>query len=332
MRVIFNPSLEPYFNLASEEYLLENCLDDCFMLWRNGKSVIIGKNQNAYSEVDLSFCDANGIKVVRRLTGGGAVFHDPGNINFSFVTDAKEEGINFLPYIDRICNALESFGICAAPNGRNDIESEGFKISGNAQCRYDTKDGRTRLLHHGTLLFSADMDSLSGALNASGEKLRSKGIKSVRSRVKNIRDMNAYSGPQGSEAFAKALLEGMYGLQREDLSKAEKKEIEKLAEKKYSRWEWNFGKSPEFSVTKKVRFPWGGIEISYCAKRGIIESIEIRGDFFATGDISELERSLIGVSLEPCELKKAFGDAKKYIHGAAGEDIAGVISGNCRDS
>jgi len=325
MRVIFNECLCPYFNLASEEYLLEACEGDAFMIWRNEKSVIIGKNQNAYGEVDRTFCEENGIKVVRRLTGGGAVFHDPGNINFTFVTDAREEGINFLPYTGMICRALSSFGINAVPNGRNDIEAGGAKISGNAQCVHNCADGRKRLLHHGTLLFSADMSSLSGALRVRAEKMESKGIKSVRSRVTNIKDVDGYCGPDNAEAFARELCSLCSGTSAGDFTVAEKECIERLAREKYSRWEWNFGESPRFSVVKTKRFPFGTVEIAFTARKGIIEDIRITGDFFALSDICELENKLRGKELLHDVLIQVLSDVGDHIHGAGADEIIKLI-------
>lgn len=325
MRVILNTCTDPYFNLASEEHLLECGRGDAFMIWRNEKSVIIGKNQNAYGEVDRSFCEKNNIKVVRRLTGGGAVFHDPGNINFSFVTDSNEEGIDFLPYISKIIEALSHFGVTAEANGRNDIEAGGLKISGNAQCHHSCADGRKRLLHHGTLLFSADMTALSGALAVSVDKMESKGIKSVRSRVANIRDIEGYTGPDDAFGFARELCRLCAGVYAEDFSEEEKREIEKLASDKYSTWEWNYGTGPKFSKKVCGRFPWGGIEISYSARKGIIEDVKISGDFFAVGDITLLEEKLKGTSLKAEELRSALLDVVKYIHGAVGEEIADLM-------
>lgn len=322
MRIIYNSCLEPYFNLASEEYLLEVGEGDIFMVWRNEKSVIIGKNQNAFGEINIDFCEKNGIKTVRRLTGGGAVFHDPGNINFSFVTDAGEGGINFLPYVERICEALSHFGIKASPNGRNDIEAEGFKISGNAQCVHNCKDGRKRLLHHGTLLFSADMTALSGALLPHREKMESKGIKSVRSRVANVKDMEGYRGPDSPLDFARDLCRLCGEGDMTDFSPREKSDIEELAKGKYSKWEWNFGESPRFSTVKKARFPYGSVEIAYTAKKGIIEKIKITGDFFAAGDVGKLEEKLRGASVEREKLEGVLSDIGAYIHGSSPEEIA----------
>ncbi len=326
MRIIYNDKLDPRFNLASEEYLLEESETDVFMVWRNEKSVIIGKNQNAYGEINVEFCEKNGIKTVRRLTGGGAVFHDPGNVNFTFITDAEEgEEIDFYPFISRVANALSDFGIRARANGRNDIEAEGFKISGNAQCVYNCKNGRRKLLHHGTLLFSADMATMAGALRPKSEKLESKGIKSVRSRVTNIKDIEGYCGPDDPLEFALALCEKCAEGKAVSLTGTEIAAIEEISERKYSRWEWNFGESPKFSDITSKRFPFGSIEISYTAKKGIIEEAKIQGDFFAEGDIEELERQLSGCSLERGRLLEAFSKVHKYIHGAVAEDMANMF-------
>ncbi len=326
MRIIYNDRLDPFFNLASEEYFLENGTADLFMVWRNGKSVIIGKNQNAYGEINLDFCEKNNIKTVRRLTGGGAVFHDPGNVNFTFITDAgEEEGIDFFPFIQRVTAALSEFGIEARANGRNDIEADGFKISGNAQCVYNCKDGRKRLLHHGTLLFSADMAALSGALNPKTEKLESKGIKSVPGRGANISKIEGYRGPDSAEEFARALCEICAEGDVTLISHEEEAAIAAISESKYSTWEWNFGESPRFSDSVSRRFPFGSVEIAYTAKKGQIEEIRITGDFFAEGDIEEIEKRLTGASLEKEKLLSALADINKYIHGASPEDIANMF-------
>ncbi len=296
------------------------------MLWRNEKSVIIGKNQNAYSEVNLDFCEKNDISVVRRLTGGGAVFHDPGNVNFTFISDFPEGGeIDFSPFLEKITKALSRFNIDAYANGRNDIEVSGSKISGNAQCRYDCADGRVRLLHHGTLLFSADMAGLSGALNVRAEKMESKGIKSVRARVCNIRDIEGYSGPDNALDFASELSRLIGGGVGGELSDEEKAGIWELSQRKYSSWDWNIGKSPRFSTVKSKRFPFGTVEISYTAKNARIEEIAVTGDFFALGDIGELEKKLRGAPLERRTLEKCFAEAKCVISGSLPAALAALM-------
>ena len=182
MKIYITDRTDPYFNLASEQYLLDTENDEVFMLWRNEKAVIIGRNQNAYAEINKPFVDEHGIKVVRRLTGGGAVFHDLGNVNFTYIVPRSDcPTLDFERFSRPVINALRGLGVEAELSGRNDITVDGRKISGNAQCVYNNK-----VMHHGTLLFSADMSQMAGALNVDEEKIKSKGIKSVRARVCNL--------------------------------------------------------------------------------------------------------------------------------------------------
>lgn len=330
MTVIHHYSLDPHFNLAAEQYLLEGS-GDVFLIWRNTRSVIIGKNQNAFGEVNVDFTGKNNIKVARRLTGGGAVFHDEGNINYTFITDDSGEGIDFARFTEPVCEALASFGISATLNGRNDLTVGEYKISGNAQCVYDTADGRKRLLHHGTILFSADISEMAGALRVNEEKLKSKGIKSVPSRVKNICDMAEYKGPESPEKFADALVkfaEVRFGEKSRDLTENEKAEISKIRDGKFALWDWNFGASPEYKSTAKRRFPYGTVEISYDSLHGIIEKITVSGDFFGVENVSELEKNLIGARLLKDDIIKRLENIDKYISGAAPEEIADMIAGN----
>lgn len=324
MRIILSDySTSPYFNLALEEYMLKG-KDDAFLLWQNADSVIIGKNQNAYAEINQKFCNENNITVARRLTGGGAVFHDIGNVNFSFVCDF-DRGLDFAKYIAPICDVLKEFGINAQMNGRNDIEADGFKISGNAQCVYDTEDGRKRLLHHGTLLFDADISHMQGALNVNREKLSAKGIKSVSSRVCNIKSMASYSGPLKLKDFISDIAKSMarsLNVESEFLSEDEIAGAEKLREEKFSKWEWNFGTSPEFSKTNSKRFSYGIVEVSYTAEHGKISKAEIRGDFFGEEDVTVLSNQLVGTRLEKDDLEKGLEEVGKYISESVPGEIA----------
>ena len=189
MKIISHHLTEPAFNLASEEYMLNTSQDDICMLWRNSPAVIIGRYQNAYAEINLPFVRENHISVIRRLTGGGAVFHDLGNLNFTFISDGKRSALDFARFTEPIVQALQNLGLQASLSGRNDLTLDGLKFSGNAQCVYTVKgDGapRYKTMHHGTLLFHADLSRLTGALCADPEKIQSKGITSVRSRVTNL--------------------------------------------------------------------------------------------------------------------------------------------------
>ncbi|MBE6642916.1 MAG: lipoate--protein ligase [Ruminococcaceae bacterium] len=300
MVIYRNKSTDPYFNLASEQYLLDNASENVFMLWRNDRAVIIGKNQNAYAELDLDYTEKNNIKVVRRLTGGGAVFHDVGNVNFSFIVGGNENAtLDFERFTRPIISALESLGVKnVCLSGRNDILIDGIKISGNAQSQYN---GKT--LHHGTLLYSSDLSMLTGALKVDPEKIRSKGIKSVRNRVGNIKEH--LSSDMDAEAFM-TYLEDYISRQNDcvvkDFSSEDISEIEKLAKEKYSTWEWNFGRSKEFSCLRKRRYPFGGVEIALTLENGFIKNIKISGDFFGTRDVEALECLLKGRKFEYSEL------------------------------
>lgn len=324
MRVIYNKSTDPRFNLAAEEFLAENFSEDVFMLWRNSASVIIGKNQNMLEEVDADFTERENIPVIRRITGGGAVFHDEGNVNYTFITRYGGE-IDFEKFASPVISALKEMGINAVLGGRNDITAEGFKISGNAQCRVKCKDGYSTL-HHGTLLFSADLSRLSGALKPSKLKLLSKGIKSVSSRVKNISEFESYNGPKTAEAFIEKLFSLMALGETEGFTSEETDCIKKLSENKYGAWEWNCGSSPAFEITNSARFEFGTVSARINCKGSKIERIKLYGDFFGE-DTEELEGLLSGVPYERTAVKKRLEEinAGKYIFGADADSFCALI-------
>ena len=316
--------LDPYFNLASEEYLIDHAEDDLCMLWRNDKSVIIGNNQNAYAELNLPFVEANKVKVVRRLTGGGAVFHDPGNVNFTFIVKANEEErqkIDFARFTRPIIDFLHLHGANASLSGRNDILIDGKKISGNAQC---VRNGR--IMHHGTLLFSSDMNDIAESLRVDEEKIRSKGIKSVRNRVANISE--SIADDWDTVTFLGELenyICSSFGTEIRTFTEEEKKAIALLSETKYSTWAWNYGESKSFSSVKKARFPFGSVSVSLNAEHGVISDISFTGDFFSVDPISLLEKEMIGKKLEQTEILLSLEKIGRYIAGAMPEDILPLI-------
>ena len=331
MRAVYNCSVDPYFNLAAEEYLLMNADCDVFMLWRNSPSVIVGKNQNAWAEVNVDYVKDNGIPVVRRLTGGGAVFHDLENVNFSFITKASEgTKLNFEKFTRPIIDALSSFGVEASLDGRNDIVADGAKISGNAECVVTNTRGEKVMLHHGTLLFNSDITKLAAALRADPEKMKSRGIKSVSSRVKNIRALDSYRGPGDVGDFMEALFTAVSrGNGAEDLTEAEISGVEELKRTKYSLWEWNYGSSPEFEISNSARFPFGTVGVSLVCRHGKIDKVKFYGDFFGTEDVSSLEEILHGAKYDA---KYALEILEKHrlllsqcISGAEPEQIAPLI-------
>ncbi len=320
MRVIYNNSLDPYFNQAAEEYLIDNSNESIFMLWRNENTVVIGKNQNAYAEVNSEFVKEHNIKVSRRLTGGGAVFHDKGNVNFTFIVPELEaKTLDFARFTAPIISALGELGVKAELSGRNDILAEGKKVSGNAQCVYHGK-----VMHHGTLLYCADMSKVQGALNVDPEKMKSKGIKSVRSRVANIADM--IEKKLAVEEFISYLLERAQG-RLQNFSDAEKTEIQNLAESKYSTWDWIWGKSKEYSVYNKKYYPYGLLEAGVAVSGGVIEQVSLQGDYFGVKDIAQLEEALCGLRYDIDVLKAALEklNIEEYIMGAKPDDLISLL-------
>lgn len=333
MIIVNNTSTDPAFNLAAEEYLCDKAEDDIFMLWRNSPSVIIGRNQNTWAEVDTEYTKENGIQIVRRMTGGGAVFHDPGNVNFSFIIISDVRALDFSRFTAPVISALKEMGVEAEADGRNDIVTPYGKISGNAQLVRQRKDGKQVQLHHGTLLFSADMSKLGGALRPSPDKLKSKGVASVRSRVCNIVELPGYTGPANVLEFADAL--GMraaaeYGAELSRIDPQDIGAIEKLAGEKYRSWEWNFGKSPAFSQTKSVRCDAGTVTVMYDAKDGVISEIRIFGDFFGSDRLGDIEEALVGCRVDGDAVKIRLNekniDCSDIIYRMSGEELAKIIA------
>ena len=277
MLIVKRHHTNPYFNLAAEEYFLKQTDEDIFMLWRNEPSIIIGKHQNTLSEINLDFVKENNIRVVRRLTGGGAVFHDLGNLNFTFIQSNHDHTLNdFRKYTEPILEVLQQLGIDARFEGRNDLTIDGRKFSGNAEMVW-----KNRVLHHGTLLFSALMTDLGQALKVDEAKFRDKAVKSVRSRVTNISEH--LRQPMDVMQFAELIqgnITGMYPDARfYELTETDIRNIEKLAETRYSTWDWNFGNSPEYNFRKVIRTQHSGtLEFCLNVRNGIIVQTRIYGD------------------------------------------------------
>jgi len=297
MLCIQDKRTDPYFNLAAEEYVLKNFSEDCFMLWRNAPSIIVGKHQNTLAEINLDYVQANDIRVVRRLSGGGAVFHDLGNLNFTFIVSGEDgKLVDFRKFTKPILEVLQELDVEARFEGRNDLTINGLKFSGNAEHVY-----RNRTLHHGTLLFSAVMSDLTQALKVNPLKFTDKAVKSVRSRVTNISEH--LRQPMDVEAFSDRIMahirkhyggDRMYSYSEDDI-----RAIAKLREEKYAQWAWNYGYSPRYMFEKGVRTQGGNLEIHLNAEHGIITALKIYGDFFHRYDIAEIERALTGIRHDP---------------------------------
>ena len=250
MLLIYNEKTNPYFNLAMEEYLLKNFDEDMFILWRNERSVIVGKNQNTLSEINLDYIKENSIPVVRRQSGGGAVFHDLGNINFTFISNNNDNFNNFKRFTNPIIEILKTLDINAEFSGRNDLLIDGCKFSGNAQYNYKNK-----VMHHGTLLFASQISDLSNALKVKPMKFKDKSVKSVKARVTNISEH--LKVPMDILEFKDLIIDYLYKTNTDTkyytLSELDIININKLVEEKYNTWDWNFGHSPKYALYNELK-------------------------------------------------------------------------------
>lgn len=318
MITVRNDDVNPYFNLALEEYLTRNMPlpDNCFMLWQNRPAIIVGRNQYAPDEINAEFVEQNQVAVVRRMTGGGAVYHDLGNLNYTFiVTGGGEAFLDFASFARPVVAALGRLGVKAEAEGRNDITIDGLKVSGTAQ--YQCRD---RILHHGTLLFDSNLDNLTQALNVSADKIAGKGVASVRSRVTNIRehlpmDLSMEEFKLMLAATIPASMQvpiAEYFLTEEDFT-----HVDKLRRSKYEAWEWNYGELPAYNVRRQKRLDWGKVDVRLNVEGGLITGCRIYGDFFGTRSIAALEQLLTGTPYEESEILRvlAGADLPAYIHG-----------------
>jgi lipoate---protein ligase len=327
MLFIDNNNTNPYFNLAMEEYLLKELNEDIFILWRNEPAIIVGKNQNTISEINIDYVKEHSIPVVRRLTGGGAVFHDLGNINFTFISKDREEDLNdFRKFTKPILEVLQELSVEAEFSGRNDLTIKGKKFSGNAQCNYKNK-----VMHHGTLLFSSEITDLSAALKVKSIKFEGKSVKSVTSRVTNISEhlpnpitISEFRDKIMNHVVSSHGKNNIYHFTDKDLDS-----INKLVRDKYNTWDWNFGSSPKYSFENIIKFSGGTAEFHLDVKKGVIENIKIYGDFFGKENISLLEETLLGIKHNADEVRQRLSnfDITKYIHGITIDELINGLIG-----
>lgn len=310
-------STDPFFNLSAEEYFLCEKDEDFFLLWQNEPCIVIGRNQNAADEINGDYVRTRSLPVVRRITGGGAVYHDAGNLNFSFIINGEADRVELCrPVID----VLRSIGVVAEISGRNDITVDGRKVSGTAMC---SRGGRS--LFHGTLLISADLDALSEALKPDETKLIGHGVKSVRSRVANLSEYTKEVSPD----IIGAMLTGYMterGGEIYELGESDIEAIEKLRDSKYSTDEWNCG-AERLQKSERSRLSCGTVYIKKKTACGRIEDIRIFGDFMNTGDVSEIEKRLKGIELRRGAITSALESVQteKYIPGLTAGELADII-------
>lgn len=322
MRLIVDLSNDPAYNLALEEWYQSLPEGDFVMLWRNRPAVVVGRNQNLHRELDFGALKEEGAELMRRNSGGGAVYHDLGNVNFSFITGYRPGSLS---ETRRFCLPVAAFlktlGIDARVSGRNDMTAEGKKFSGNAQS---VRNGR--LLHHGTLLFDSDLGVLERVLTPDPSKLASKGIRSVRARVGNLRPMLARD--MTPQEFFEALC-AYFGASAPilEISAEARAGAEALAETKYRSAEWIYGKDPPYSLGKERRFPYGSVRLRYECEKGVISQADFSGDFLSLRDIGQLEEALRGTRAEPEAVLAALRSLPlgEYICSACAEDICGLF-------
>ena len=330
MKFIDNKGItDPTINLALEEYVLQNFgeKDTYLLFYINEPSIIIGKNQNTIEEVNTEYVDKNNIKVVRRLSGGGAVYHDKGNLNFSFITkDDGDSFHNFAKFTEPVVQALNKMGVPAELIGRNDLLIEGRKFSGNAQ--FATKG---RMFSHGTLMFDSEIEHVVSALNVKKEKIESKGIKSIRSRVTNISEF--LDEKMSMDEFKEIILTFIFDVDDVkdvpvyELTEQDWKNVYELSKNRYQKWEWNYGKSPAYNKKVSHKFPSGLLDVRLDVKNGIIANCKIYGDFFGLGEIQDIEHKLIGVRHQREAVETALKDVDipYYLGKITSEELIDLI-------
>ncbi len=283
----------PYFNIAAEEYFLRNTTEEYFLVYVNDPSVIIGKHQNAYAEINYPFIRSNNIKVVRRISGGGAVWHDHGNLNFSFIRNGNEgELVNFRKYMMPVLEFLIKLGLDADFQGKNTLVVNGYKVSGNAEHVY-----KNRVMHHGTLLFDTNITMLEEALKADPQKYLDKSVKSVRAIVVNLNEMlgSKISFEEFRDALVNHIISGYPGSKISEIANSDIQKIQHLVENKYSTWDWNFGYSPPYQLSNKASIAGSDFIVSAEIEKSRIKKVKISGNLFARSLGEKIEEALVGM-------------------------------------
>ncbi|HFH6684861.1 TPA: lipoate--protein ligase [Streptococcus agalactiae] len=327
MKYIVNTSNDPAYNVALEAYAFQKLtdIDEIFILWINEPAIIIGRHQNTIQEINKEFIDKNGIHVVRRLSGGGAVYHDLNNLNYTIISNNTQEGaFDFQTFSKPVIDTLAKLGVKAEFTGRNDLEINGQKFAGNAQAYY-----KGRMMHHGCLLFDVDMSVLGQALKVSKDKIESKGIKSVRARVTNIVDhlSDKITVQEFSDAILAQVKEEYPEMDEYVFSDAELSEIQAMRDNQFATWDWTYGKAPEYTIERGVRYPAGKITTYANVENSTIKSVKIFGDFFGVKPVDDIEKMLEGVRYDYKDVLAALKtvDTSQYFSRMTPEEITKAI-------
>jgi lipoate-protein ligase A len=301
MLVVARPQTDPYFNIAAEEYLLKHLEADCFMLWQNEPSVIIGKHQNALAEINLHSIRQRNIPVVRRISGGGAVYHDLGNLNFTFIKRGeKGKLVDFSRFIQPVVKVLNNLGVPARMEGKSDIRVNGLKVSGNSEHVH-----RDKVLHHGTLLFNSNLQVLHDMLMVTPQSYKDKSVQSMRSKVANISSFLTVSAT--IDEFKNRIMDVISHTKKKvDFYKLTERDIagiNDLVNKKYKTWEWNFGYSPVYVFNNKIIHQEAEYRVEMEVKNGVINQVEIIASADTPGLNELLTNLLIGCNHDYDEIK-----------------------------
>lgn len=319
-------------NIALETYLVENRLVDepILLFYINDPAVIVGRNQNTIEEINQAYVDSHNIRVVRRMSGGGAVYQDRGNFSFCFIKDDDGSFRDFASFTEPVIKALHKMGATGAQlQGRNDLLIDGKKFSGNAMY---AKNGR--MTAHGTILFDADLEEVTNALKPRKEKIESKGVKSIRSRVTNVKP---YILPEyqnlTTEQFRDLILLEIFGVERREdvkelvLTEADWQAVEKIREERFNNWDWNYGESPAFDIVNSHKFPFGLVDFRFNVAKGHVQDVKIYGDFFGLGDIVDVEKALTGIKYDKSAFESVLNelDLGKYFGKVTKEELISLL-------
>ena len=324
MKYLVNNCTDACRNMAFDEYALESLPleEPVFYLWRNAPSVIIGLNQSAYAEVNLPYLESKGITLARRVTGGGAVYHDLQNLNYTIVGKSRDLNADYPDYLHFVVNALRELGVPAELSGRNDIMVDGRKCSG-----YAKRVWKDRLMVHGTLMFDVDLETLREVLSVPGSKMAASGISSVRSKVANLREYL----PRFCDVLAlKDALHGILaGADTEvTLDASQQEAIDRMADGKFRTWDWIYGKSPEAQFRTSRKFACGTVELSWSVRHGLLEDVHFGGDFLGNLSAEGLAARLNGIRFERDSILSALSQVRvsDYFDGLEAESLVELFS------
>lgn len=323
-------------NLATEQYLMnhKHFEEPLLLFYIEKPCIIVGRNQNTFEEVNMKYVKEHDITVTRRLSGGGAVYQDLGNLCFSLVVDAQDKSFgDFKSFVQPIVDALHEMGATSVEvSGRNDILVDGKKFSGNAMY---TKDGK--IFSHGTLSYNVNLDDLVASLHVPEDKIKSKGIKSIRSRVTNIRPyLDKKFQSLTTEQFRDILIAHLFHVTSLDevtdreykLTPEDEQGIAAIKNELYDNWDWVYGKSPEFTVKKRQHFDYGTVDARLLVEEGRIKQVTFFGDFFGQKDASEIAQALAGIPYDAEHIHSVLNqfDLANYFTGISPDQLTHLLS------